>query len=54
MMVGFDNGVRAMTTFSIVEDASVGASGVSAGDISDVKDIILAAAETWNRYFVQG
>ncbi|NOX95321.1 MAG: hypothetical protein GXP04_09580 [Alphaproteobacteria bacterium] len=43
-----------MTTFSIVEDASVGASGVSAGVIASVKANILAAAELWNRYFVQG
>jgi len=43
-----------MTTFSIVEDASVGASAVSAGVIASVKSNILAAAELWNRYFVQG
>lgn len=42
-----------MTTFSIVEDASVGASGVSAGVIASVKAHILAAAEIWNRYFSQ-
>ncbi len=43
-----------MTTFSIVEDASVGASGVSSGVITSVKNNILAAAELWNRYFSQG
>ncbi len=43
-----------MTTFSIVEDASVGSSGVSAGVIDMVKDGILAAAEWWDRYFSGG
>ncbi|MEO1241805.1 MAG: hypothetical protein AAFX54_07840, partial [Pseudomonadota bacterium] len=43
-----------MTTFSIVDDASVGSSGVSGGTIANVKSTILAAAEMWNRYFSQG
>ncbi|MFZ5618859.1 MAG: hypothetical protein ACOZAA_16210 [Pseudomonadota bacterium] len=43
-----------MTTFSIVEHASVAASGVAAGVIASVKTGTLAAAEIWNRYFVQG
>ncbi|WP_425410230.1 hypothetical protein [Hyphococcus sp.] len=43
-----------MTTFSIVDDASVGSSGVSSGVIASVKTGILAAAELWNRYFTQG
>lgn len=42
-----------MTTFSILEDASVGASGVSGGVVASVKANILAAAELWNRYFTQ-
>ncbi len=43
-----------MTTFSILEHASVAASGVSASVVALIKDGILDAGEIWNRYFVQG